>query len=47
MATIVVKQIKVSDKTYKELSELGKFNQSFNDVITMLLSDYKERHSKK
>jgi predicted CopG family antitoxin len=39
---IVPKQIKVKDETYEELTDLGKKNQTYDDVIRMLIKFYKD-----
>ena len=36
--------IQVSRNTHRELSELGKKGQSYDDIVQMLLQFYKEHH---
>jgi hypothetical protein len=40
------KTIRVRKWTYDELREIGKMGMDFDDVITRLLKEYKERHKK-
>jgi hypothetical protein len=41
------KTIRVRKWTYDELREIGKMGMDFDDVITKLLKEYKERHKGK
>jgi predicted CopG family antitoxin len=43
----LTKQIKVQDDTYKELTELGKKNETFDDIIKKCVKAYKEKTSRK
>jgi predicted CopG family antitoxin len=36
------KMIKVSQETYNRLLKIGKMQDSFNDVITILLNEYEK-----
>jgi hypothetical protein len=40
------KQIRITDRTYKELAKLGNVTDDFEDVITRLLKHYKETTKK-
>jgi hypothetical protein len=41
------KTIRVRKWTYDQLREIGKMGMDFDDVITNLLKEYKERHKAK
>jgi hypothetical protein len=41
------KTIRVRKRTYDELRDIGKMGMDFDDVITKLLKEYKERHKGK
>ena len=41
------KTIRIRKWTYDELREIGKMGMDFDDVITKLLKEYKERHKGK
>jgi hypothetical protein len=41
------KQIRITEKTYKELAKLGDVTDDFEDVIGRLLKHYKETAAKK
>ena len=43
----MVKTIKIDDNTHAELSKLGSIGQTFNDVISMLIKEHKEREKSK
>ena len=41
----MVKQIKVQDNTYDELTSLGKKNETYDDIIRKLIDVYrKQKH---
>jgi predicted CopG family antitoxin len=40
--TLVTKQIRVREETYAELTDLGKKNETYDEIIWRLIQNYKK-----
>ncbi|MGH9984429.1 MAG: DUF7557 family protein [Nitrososphaeraceae archaeon] len=38
----LAKQVKLSDETYRELTELGKKNETYDGIVKRLIDSYKK-----
>jgi hypothetical protein len=43
MEELVLKSLKVSDDTHKELTKLGTWGESMDDIIRRLIKSYKDK----